>query len=135
MYKYYYCVTLAIYESIWVLSILTYLYSLMNLWSTKLSKKTIRTMKLEPIVILYFLEPLYFILSGYAFCSYWIKNTSVHISLCQWKMFAVSEFPKKDHSTIYILYTLVHIKIHVHFSPKFIIERTEKTTISHEVFL
>lgn len=93
VFKYYHGGTLVIYELIGILSILTYAYSLMKLWSLKLSTETIQNMR-SPI-ILYFLEPLFVISAFYSIFAHWLKNTLVHISLCEWKMFAVSEFSRK----------------------------------------
>lgn len=104
MHKHYYYRALAIYELIGLISVLTYVYSLTKLWSIKLSGKNIQNLTYESITILYFLEPLYVITSLYVICVHWIGNTFVHVSLCEWKMSAVSAFSKKHYAFTAQLY-------------------------------
>lgn len=78
--RHYHGVTLLLYESIWLLSMLVYVHSLMHL--TPSEKWTFGK---YPLV-----EWSYFLPIGFILCSHWMKNTFVHISLWRCKISTVS---------------------------------------------
>lgn len=87
-YKYYHCVTLLIYELIWILSIFTYLYTLLNVWPIEwFVLKLLQEKSIEMILYL-----LFVIAYGIGLCIFWTQNTFTHMSLCRNKMFEVSKF-------------------------------------------
>lgn len=81
MRKYYYGATLFMYEFVGFLSMFTYIYTLFNVSSTE--KWSFGKYP--------FVELSYFLPIGLILCAHWIKNTFVHISLFQCKMYEVSE--------------------------------------------
>lgn len=89
--KYYYCATLLAYESIWFLSIVNFIYTLMNTWSIEEYIKELQDMPHFESAFFVSLAKLFYVLtSGFAGFLHWIKNTYVHVSLCQSKISGVS---------------------------------------------
>lgn len=88
--KYYYCITLFIFESIGALSILTCICLMMNTWSIETCSEAVQSAPFKSIVL-----SLYNITSASICCPHWIRNTIVHIWLCRCKILAVSKFNKK----------------------------------------
>lgn len=84
--QYYYCATLFVYESIFVLSILTYVQTVdIHTWpiTSNNSSPSIST------------EFIFFMITKVYFCSRWIANTIVHISLCRWEISGVRKHKKQ----------------------------------------
>lgn len=90
MYKYYWCATLFIYESIWVLSMFTILYSLMDIWRTGSGIDVFQNVSfgrfLASLVIFLHLTIAILHISWH-----WLKNTCNHIALCRSNTFGVSK--------------------------------------------
>lgn len=95
---YYYCATLLVYESIFVLSILTYLQTLdINNWSIEERLNAFRNTPYS--TSLSFLAQLvYFTATKLYFCSHWITNTIAHISLCRWEISGVRKHWKPNNN-------------------------------------
>lgn len=88
-YKYYFCATLFIYEFIWYFSIFTYVYSLINICEMEKCLETLKNMSARTCGVL---RIVHFIIIVFIYCSYWMKNTSAHISICADRIFRVSKF-------------------------------------------
>lgn len=89
--KYYSCATLLVYESMWFLSIVNLAYTLMSTWSIEEYIKELQDMPhCKPVFFVSIAKLLYVLTCGLACFLHWIKNTFVHISLCQSRFFGVS---------------------------------------------
>lgn len=77
--KYYYCTTLFVYESMFIMSVLLMTLHQKTLYHTKFS---------------IFTEISFFLTTKLFFFSHWIKNTIVHISLCRWEISGVRKHEK-----------------------------------------
>lgn len=92
MFKYYYCTTLFVYESIWLLSIMNLVRTLMNTWPVDEYIKEFQDMPLfESDFFVSIAKLLYLTTCGIAYFSHWVKNTYVHILLCRCKISGVSK--------------------------------------------
>lgn len=90
-YKYYYCATLFAYESIWFLSIVNLVCTLMNTWSIEEYIKELQNMPQFKSEFFVSIAKLFYVFtSGFACFLHWMKNMFVHLSLCQSKIFEVS---------------------------------------------
>lgn len=89
--KYYSCATLLVYESMWFLSIVNLAYTLMSTWSIEEYIRELQDMPhCKPVFFVSIAKLLYVLTCGLACFLHWIKNTFVHISLCQSRFFGVS---------------------------------------------
>jgi len=87
-FKYYYYVTLIIYEFIGIFSIFTHFYSLMKIYEC--NDAAFKTLKNFPNDMRRgIVDYSYYISIGYFFFSHWTKNIFVHISLCRYELFDV----------------------------------------------
>lgn len=99
-YKYYYCVTFFVYESMWLFSNFTIFYVLINLWFTENWSALPSSLFVS---IERYVEFLCYVSAGYMYFSHWIKNTLVHISLCRYETFSVSIIEEKLLHSLFIV--------------------------------
>lgn len=93
--QYYYCATLFVYESIFVLSLLAYVQTLeIHSWSIKERSSAFQSTSYVPSFSV-FAQLLFFTTTKIFYWSHWITNTIAHISLCRWEIFGVSKLEKR----------------------------------------
>lgn len=106
--KYYYCVTFFIYEFIWILSILLYIYTLdMNSWSIEGRLRALKKIPFKTALV-FLAEFILLITNKPSICSHWIRNSIVHISLCRYKILAVSWLENYTHKMFYFIVYAIH---------------------------
>ena len=90
--RYYYCVTFFFYESIPLLSIVTFVYTMIH---TKYIDKHMKSLQNAPPYgkdfFLSLSTLLQWIMFGIVYFSLSIRNSFLHVSLCRCKLFAVSK--------------------------------------------
>ena len=90
--RYYYCATFFIYESIAILSILTFIYTMMHrVFIEKYTKDLQNAPPFGTVFLKALFSLLFWIMFGLFYFTLSIRNSFVHISLCRCKLFAVSK--------------------------------------------
>lgn len=88
--KYYYRVTLFVYESVAFLSFLSLILPSINVWSPETLSTALQTTSCTTIILV-LMELLCSFMSKHILCLFWIKNTFVHIKLIYYDFLHVSE--------------------------------------------
>lgn len=90
MNKYYFCVTLCVYETLWLLSTINLINILTKTASMEEYIEELTDMKpFESYFFVSYSKLFYVVTCGIALFLHWIKNTYVHVSLCHSKIFEV----------------------------------------------
>lgn len=93
--------TLFIYEFIWFLSIFTYAYTLIKIWTIEKCIEMLQNcmaFKTEEVV-----KTVYIIMIGFIFGLHWKRNMLAHISLCRDRILAVSKLGSSANSNYTIM--------------------------------
>lgn len=101
----YYRTSFILFEFIGILSILTYINSLINIWSI------IESVDMQNVLII-----LHFVMVVYLIYSIWIAISTVHNSLCRWDTSKVSKFDEKGlrYITCILQLSVYHLQLEPH---------------------